>query len=412
MSIPTTSSVSYNTPKDWVPWKTEFRKRADNLDVWEFIDPESNEAWPVKPKEPRIQDFPKRNLRAVPRQQSSESITVGASQQDEPDESVNLADLTADGQKAYTQAWSEFTYRDKRYYDIRKNLKELSNWVISSVSPTIQETALLEDQNLRDWYATLAVAGKVYENDLASDIQNQYRQHLKLFAKSHKKIEEWIQRWEEIMAKGRKHGVPEITDCRTWVKDLLAAVAPVLGNWASNFRMTRKTDIANGKLSYLEVAADIRDEWTTIHSYKIPGRNMNASFPALHGKEGEPIEVEDDQKTDLTEEATGDSSRQFRRGGRGDSQGNRGRGGRKLRDHFKRKRQEFNSEVESGRRCRACLQIYQLSECLYVFPEKATTGWKPFFPIQELVKYRMASDTALENEIRRLKKEQKQEPDS
>ncbi|KAK3935006.1 hypothetical protein QBC46DRAFT_217329, partial [Diplogelasinospora grovesii] len=51
-TMSTTATVIYKSPKDWEPWKTEFRKRAEASGVWVFIDPEMDLEWPEKPVKP------------------------------------------------------------------------------------------------------------------------------------------------------------------------------------------------------------------------------------------------------------------------------------------------------------------------------------------------------------------------
>ena len=313
---------------------------------------------------------------------------------------VTTADLTAEGRALYIQAYNEYTHDEKRYDETRKRLKELTNWVLSSVSLSIQETSLLPGQNVRQWFQVLAESGKVYDGNLMLETRAQYQAHLKALSKSPRKLEDWLQRWQNLMAKGIRHRVPETLETQIWTSDLLATISPILGNWASNFRMMKKREIQGGTINFREVAADILDEWTKVHTYRRPDKNIKAAFPALHGQEADPIEV--DAEASAPED--GDTNRQPQRR-RGGTQAGRGRGKRGGRSESKRKRQESNAEVESGKRCPACLLFHSLSQCYYAFPARAPNEWRPSFPLQELTKSRIKDNPSLEEEIKRLKKE-------
>ena len=164
--------------------------------------------------------------------------------------------------------------------------------------------------------------------------------------------------------------------------------------------MMKKREIQGGTINFREVAADILDEWTKVHTYRRPDKNIKAAFPALHGQEADPIEP--DTEASAPEDEDTNRQPQRRRGG---TQAGRGRGKRGGRSESKRKRQESNAEVESGKRCPACLLFHFLSQCYYAFPARAPNEWRPSFPLQELAKSRIRDNPSLEEEIKRLKKE-------
>ena len=108
------------------------------------------------------------------------------------------------------------------------------------------------------------------------------------------------------MAKGIRHRVPETLETQIWTSDLLATISPILGNWASNFRMMKKREIQGGTINFREVAADILDEWTKVHTYRRPDKNIKAAFPALYGQKADPIKPD----TEASAPKNGDTNRQ------------------------------------------------------------------------------------------------------
>lgn len=409
----TTATVIYKSPKDWEPWKTEFRKRAEASGVWVFIDPEMNLEWPEKPVKPFFQDYPKKLVHRITRNNtptasnnSSNTMTAGVHQPDEVDPNArpnSLAEMTADGRIAYKQDWDEFVYADREYKEHMKNLRELTHWVLASISPSIQETALLPGKNLREWYEVLAQSGKVYEQRLMTDTQSEYRLHLTLLPKQAKKVDEWVQKWQEIMARGQRYRVPETMSVQTWSNDLIQAVATVMETWSTNFRMNRKTAIQDDSLTYQEVGADLLDEWTTIHGRR--GKTYKGGFLALHGEEVESTQDEIRVGDPPADRPAREPSQQPRSGASGSSRGGRGRArGGRGRGRGGNKYQRIESEDMSSK-CRACLQFHDLADCFYVFKQKKPKGFNLSPLIVELVAARLKADPDLEKEVKRYLRE-------
>ncbi|GAB1319503.1 hypothetical protein MFIFM68171_09713 [Madurella fahalii] len=328
-------------------------------------------------------------------------MTTGIHQQDEVDPNGrpnSLAEMTADGRIAYKQDWDEFVYADREYKEHMKALRELTNWVLTSISPSIQETTLLPGKNLKEWYEVLARSGKVYEQRLMTDVQREYRQHLTLLPKQAKKFDEWVQKWQETMARGQHYQVPETMSAQTWSNDLIQAVATVMETWSTNFRMNKRTAIQDGSLTYQEVGSDLLDEWTTIHGRR--GKAFKGGFLAWHGEEAEPTEDEIHVDATPIERPAQEPSQQPRSRGRG---GNRSRGGRG-RGRGGNKHQRTDSR-EVGSKCRACLQFHDLADCFYVFKQKKPKGFNLNPLIVELVAARLKADPDLEKEVKQhLKK--------
>ena len=114
-SIIPANTATYTTPKDWEPWQTEFRKRAEASDIWQFIDPDEDLDWPEKPIKPIYQDYPKKLQRRETRHNtpgtnnaSSQPMVTGIHQPDEIDPNGrpnSVAEMTKEGRDNYRQNW-------------------------------------------------------------------------------------------------------------------------------------------------------------------------------------------------------------------------------------------------------------------------------------------------------------------
>ncbi|RYP05916.1 hypothetical protein DL765_009679 [Monosporascus sp. GIB2] len=137
---------------------------------------------------------------------------------------TNTLEMTTEGRQAYNQDFTAYTYKDRKYDTFRRSINDFTKWVLESVFPAIKETSLLPGKNIREWYASLG--------------------------ESAKKLDEWIIKWQEIMAQGQRYGVPETKTTIVWVNDLCIALAPIVGTWTTTFQMVKKAEIDNGTISY------------------------------------------------------------------------------------------------------------------------------------------------------------------
>ncbi|RYP57521.1 hypothetical protein DL770_010650 [Monosporascus sp. CRB-9-2] len=256
-TVASTSSVIYKGPKDWDHFKREFQFKAYALDVWDYIDPDQSLAWPVRPTKPDIASYPKRRLHPSTRTSTPSSEgTIQVEEVDPTGHPTNILEMTTEGREAYNLDFMVYTYMNQKYDTFCKSVDDLTKWVLESVSPAIKETHLLPGKDLREWYAKLAESGKAYDGRLMINTRREYFKRLKQASKAGKKLDEWVMKWQEIMAQGQRHGVPETKTATIWVRDLCTALAPIVETWATAFRMLKKAEIDSNTISYQEVAAD------------------------------------------------------------------------------------------------------------------------------------------------------------
>ncbi|RYP33639.1 hypothetical protein DL768_011087 [Monosporascus sp. mg162] len=387
-TVPSTSAVIYSGPKDWDKFKDEFKTRAKGYDLWDHIDPDQNVPWPVKPTAPVIASYPKRRVRQTTRATSASSEgTLQVEEIDHTGHPTNTLEMTTEGRQAYNQDFATYTYLDREYKTFRKNSNELMKWVLDSVSPSIKQTCLSPDDDLRGWYAKLQQSGKVYDSRLLMNTKREYEERLKQAPKAAKRFDEWIAKWQEIMAQGQRHGVPETTMPVIWTNQLCTAVAPIMPSWSNSFMLLKRDDIEKGTINYLEVGASLLDHWTMTNPQQ-SARNVKAAFPNFHGAPADPSDQDDpdqEETKDINDQPRGRTS------GRGPKRGSR-EGSQAGRNSSSNKRKRQESDVQ-GIRCKACLNpAHTLHQCYYAFANKAPAEFKPNRGVSALVQDRIASD--------------------
>jgi hypothetical protein len=56
-------SVRFDKRQDWPNWYPEFKGKAKNLDLWDYINPDDKTPWPMWPIAPTVADYAKRVVR-------------------------------------------------------------------------------------------------------------------------------------------------------------------------------------------------------------------------------------------------------------------------------------------------------------------------------------------------------------
>ncbi|KAK4170561.1 hypothetical protein QBC36DRAFT_316596, partial [Triangularia setosa] len=207
-------------------------------------------------------------------------------------------------------------------------------------------------------------------------------------------VAEWTQQWERIFHLALRYKSSDVMDPATWLGSLLTVARgnPLLGYWASNFRMNKKSQVLSGQMTFREVAKDIRDDMIYVNNEV--KRSTKAAFPIFKGEE---TEGEDPM-----------------RGGRSSHRGARGRGSHYKDESTKRKR--VDSGAASGpvskknTTCKACHGAgHELRNCFYVFPEKVPrqSHFRLNISVKWLVQAMQSADPKLSEEIETVRREER-----
>jgi hypothetical protein len=379
-------TIIYAQQSDWDAWKNQFLRRAKDLRLWGYIDPINKTEWPVEPAEPALADYP---LRAPPQSQGTVAANTPTSSQEDRIPTSTL-DLTEAGRNAYNDAISLYKERKADYRRFESNREKLTAWVYDTVTPEVQEQYCNHEDTLREWYKNLMQANMPYEINRKTTLMEEYYNHLSNIKKSARTLPMWIQGWKTHMARGIRHGVSACTDVNVWCNDLIKATQSlaVTAPWGQNVALNKRQDILTGKISYLEIIADL--EAFVSSQASVPDRHIKrGAFPAFHGEDHDkpedraPTQTEDDP---------------HHRGGR---RGRGYRGGNKF----------ARTEGGSRARCKACLQGHKLEDCFYVFPEMAYSKWTPVEGITKMVQDNLKEEP-LRTEVNALIRKKKKPTDS
>jgi hypothetical protein len=298
--------------------------------------------------------------------------------------------MTTEGRAAYQVEWNKYVYEDKDYKEHRANLEKLTSWVLSTTSTTLKKTCCKEGETMDKWYKAFRETGQAYEDNRIPDAKRRYTAAVKPLTKLPRAFDAWITEWETAIAEGEHLDLPDTSSAQFWAADLVAALRPVNQSWATTFTAINKAAIKENKLSYREVAADLRRDWAVQHQSK--ASVAKGAFPSFGAELDRNATVESEPEGG--EEEPTPKKKPTAKAGKG-----------------KRKRTNTGTAkgadapaTQGGGSCRACLGDHQLPNCFYAFPEKAPEGWRPSLTSKRLVSDRIKESSTLAEEIKRLRK--------
>lgn len=255
------STIILQGPEDWDAWNNEFQSKATAFNLWEQIDPanENPEAFLTKPPEPKLEDHAAKRPIPVPdvgssSTQGSRSETVDASPP------ISITRLTTEGQKTYQLAISIYTLRLKEHSEQHAHIRDLKNWITSTIAPTYRTTACKPTATIRDWYAKIKEEAGATESMIISDAKEKYKKAIAQLMKPPKDFNAWICNWEEAMSTARDKKIGEVSSTSSWFLDFLHAIERVMGQWATSYRLNKQEDAESGSLTYRMLANDFRKE--------------------------------------------------------------------------------------------------------------------------------------------------------
>jgi hypothetical protein len=383
-------TVFFNHPKDWVDWSHEFRTKARALDLWDYINPETLNPWPVKPTPLNLASYPKKLVRVETRASSSTALSqmqphsLGSVDEADPRNSpTSVAEMTAEGRAAYQLDWSAYVFQTKEYKDHITNREKLTSWILSSTLTTLKKTCCKEGETLDNWYLAFREAGLAYERNRIPDARAKYKASIKPLSKLPRSLDTWLTEWETAVAEGQQLNIPDTAEARFWAEDLAIALRAVLPIWATNFITLNKQEIEASTLSYREVATDLRRTWQILQQPKLSiAKGAFTSYGSVSGSEHPEIAESENEEEPRR--------KSYRKQGKG-----------------KRKRAETGATgtaTSGGGSCRACLGPHALNNCFYALEEKAPADWKPNLGIRRLVEDRIKADNSLAEQIKRFRK--------
>lgn len=365
-------------PEDWTDWSHEFTLLTQTYQLEDHFTKKT----PLLNR-PIMPDIRQKRYTKKPhllRNARSQTISEDENDEDTIQDKANgmwmMTDLTEAGVKAFNLdlAWTK--QLETSYNREYQAVKEITRWMMQTISPTYKTTCCPGGVPLWQWYQNLQDRCGQTSADEKMELRSQYKLALKP-PKNNRDALTWIDKWESTMARGSQKGLVETQDTSAWVPDLLQAVKWLLPVWAATYKQVNKGRIADGSLTFREIGNDLRQEFAVLDSHKARAKGAFATTydGKDHGSNGDAQAAEDHI---------------LRRRGATGSHG--GRGG------IKRTQTE-----RSERSCPACEMPHALANCYYVFPDKAYDGFKPRGHLQDKVEKALENDADLQSQVRTIK---------
>jgi hypothetical protein len=369
-----------DSPDDWSGWKRQFVARAKDLELWdEYIDPDQPEtSFTKKPKYPNVADYePRPATRAG-------SVTSGTNTVETGDGPTSASQLSTSGQAAYKLDLENFQLRDKLYNKEKTNIKDLRNWVSTTVSLHYSEICCDPSDNIRKWYDNLQKQVGTTTFQTQQSARDQYTESLKPIARVNN-WKTWLNNWEKAIAKVDKTAALSTETTATWIYDFFKAVKPVANHWVTMYRFTQKKQIELNTLTYRDVANDFREMMSSEQPLRGNTHVKKGAFGPSFAEQDTP-----DQGTggDAYYESAEVLPQRHKRAA-------------------KRSKQAVEADHDQhdrpGGTCTACSQKHHISKCFYVFPDKAPKWFKERPEIRTEIDQRINTDADFKDQLQRLK---------
>jgi hypothetical protein len=404
-----TTKIILTTSADWEEWNKRFMSQVIMYDLLRHIQGDENLL--SKPIRPATADYPQkaRSTTARSRTQthaeaSGQGTSEGQTMSPEPDrQEVTFSDLTADGQKSFSMAWTFYQDDTKAYEKQQDLIRKLKEWIAANVSSHYQETCCEPTESMAEWYKNLKMAAGIDTRSEENNAREKYKEALK--TPEVKDLTMWVDLWEKTMTVAKKKKVVETTKTSIWFQDFLAAIRGALPMWAAAYGISKDPQVEDGTLDYRKVANDLRREAGQYTEAKSPSKFDKGSFgPAFAGEEdqqpgGDVQETPD--RGDVQETSDKDFEDATER-----TRDRRTKGKQKYKT-ASQKRKNAPDEI-SGRVCRGCEGFHPTKHCYYLFPKKAPEEWIPRPHIQEIVEQNLKDDSTLEEEVKRWTKSKRE----
>lgn len=261
----------YNGPEDWEELRRDWQFVAENAegeDIWGFI---LHGNWPERPTRPQL---PQAEPPALATTSSAATSTAGPSATP-PSEAIT-------GGLTYAQLFEDYRDRAAEYRRISKAKLANATWLFNSIDP-VSKNSHCVTRDLHDWYVNFEKSSQHGESIRHSRAEELYQSALRYDLKNGRNLLAFIQKWTVAMQKGKQADLPHTMEARFWVRDLVNKVRPILEGFAYTFEAAHKEEIEENNLSYLTVAARVKDSWDIVHGGHQLQKRTHAAHAATFG---------------------------------------------------------------------------------------------------------------------------------
>jgi hypothetical protein len=233
------AKVILSSPADWETWFTLLKRKATSLEVWEYIDPETETPLPNRSEKPKFSD-----------------IKEGA---------TRLTDLVTGGDRSlidvYRMAYTDWQQEEKTVDRVRAALQDVAEYIQTTVATSWillikdKTTSREEVQALKAQLAPTDYAAKMLARERYRKAQNIGKY----------KVDIWIQNWERALKEAQQNKIGEVQDDINATYDFLGAVENTLPGFSSHWREKISDWKRKGKTEKIpdgfKIAQYFRDSW-------------------------------------------------------------------------------------------------------------------------------------------------------
>ena len=396
----TTTTIRYDRASDWESWHETLMSKARVHDLYDILT--GREELPSRPIRPIATAYLATTSHGPPTRSTAAEASVP---------------ILVDGM-TYPQAWNVFQNEDTKYDRFRRSYRELTNWIMDSVSDTYRAKWCHSEDELPAWYQNLRDGAVLTQEARRQEAANNYTAAVKPLKVLPRNFEQWISRWETAMIQGIRHQLTDATDDTKWVRDLTQALLTVKPAFVETFAFRAEDARQAGNLNYQFAVGQLRKSWSLQATPHASAKLTHGSFAANH-----PVENSDDEleaPTASSPAASRPRSMRNRPSKAPRQQNNkRARSNSMAIDQGPRKQlrigyhpiersgdQRSGDQSSGPRCCRLCEGPHDLAGCFYVVAP-TQSAWRPNPLLAKVLHEKMEHDRALREDVERIRREKR-----
>ncbi|KAG8665205.1 uncharacterized protein FPOAC1_013184 [Fusarium poae] len=219
-------AATLSKPGDFFDWEHAFRIQAERLDLQQYL--KRKTFLRDKPALPNIRKRKYTKTAQSQRTIRSETQESQESTQDDIQETANGTWVVSDLEK-------------RIFKDEKKALGTLKDWVLRTVFPSFIRTCCQPHGSIYEWHHNLRARCGRSEADETRDSRNRYLTLLKTASKTTSQAIQWLDKWEEALAKGQQRKVPETLYCSSWAYDFFNISSNILPAWTAAYEISQQS---------------------------------------------------------------------------------------------------------------------------------------------------------------------------
>jgi hypothetical protein len=416
MTSNSASKCTLNSPADWDKWDEALQNLARSRKLYNILmgieEPIS------EPDQPFYDDFVQQtqpdqapgdgpyrgtrrqtNLASTQRTNTSdaEGGTQASSNTEEGDNmNPERAALIAEASRMHNESRAERRYnaRTKEYsqtmhrYEIqRKDIEQTFTWIRDSVSAIYLESHVSVTYDWVKAYNNLKTALNPGSREIKRSIREAYDQHMRALTTRTKDLDTWINKWEQLINKGKGKSMTFALDKEDWSTRFIEAIRPLDPVWVTTLEHDVEEKLDDDTLTYGDMSRYFRRLITKINkSPRSTSRVAKGSF-ATRQQGGDNISTEETKYRGRQANVSPDR---------------RGRSRSRSTDYSRKRDYDSMENSNSRQHCAGCGGLHLIWGCFYLFPHLAPPGWNRQDWLVGRINRFLEADSPLAQEVKRL----------